>query len=75
MRLGLMVGYSGAQVSLDMNIIHEAERLGFDSVWTAEAWGSDAVSPARVDRRADDEDQARHRPSCSSPVARRRTRR
>jgi F420-dependent oxidoreductase-like protein len=24
----------------------EAESLGFDSVWTAEAWGSDAVSPA-----------------------------
>src|SRR5258708_9624147 len=45
MRLGLMVGYSGAQVSLDMNVIREAERLGFDSVWTAEAWGSDAVSP------------------------------
>jgi F420-dependent oxidoreductase-like protein len=44
-RLGLMTGYSGAQVSLDMNMIKEAERLGFDSVWTAEAWGSDAVSP------------------------------
>ena len=45
MRLGLMVGYSGAQISLDMNMIHEAEKSGFDSVWTAEAWGSDAVSP------------------------------
>jgi len=45
MRLGLMVGYSGAQVSLDMNLIHEAEKLGYDSVWSAEAWGSDAVSP------------------------------
>jgi F420-dependent oxidoreductase-like protein len=45
MRLGLMVGYSGAQISLDMNLIHEAEKVGFDSVWTAEAWGSDAVSP------------------------------
>ncbi len=45
MRLGLMVGYSGAQVSLDMNMIREAERLGYSSVWTAEAWGSDAVSP------------------------------
>jgi F420-dependent oxidoreductase-like protein len=45
MRLGLMVGYSGAQVSLDMDLIHEAERLGFDSVWSAEAWGSDAVTP------------------------------
>ncbi|MGO9839226.1 MAG: LLM class F420-dependent oxidoreductase [Polyangiaceae bacterium] len=45
MRLGLMVGYAGAQVSLDIDLIREAERLGFDSVWTAEAWGSDAVSP------------------------------
>jgi F420-dependent oxidoreductase-like protein len=45
MRLGLMVGYSGAGVAIDMNFIKEAERLGYDSVWTAEAWGSDAVSP------------------------------
>ncbi len=45
MRLGLMMGYSGAQVALDMAMIQEAERLGFASVWTAEAWGSDAVSP------------------------------
>jgi len=45
MRLGLMVGYSGAQVSIDMGRIHEAERLGYHSLWTAEAWGSDAVSP------------------------------
>jgi F420-dependent oxidoreductase-like protein len=40
-----MMGYSGAQVALDMAMIKEAERLGFASVWTAEAWGSDAVSP------------------------------
>ena len=24
----------------------EAESLGFDSVWTSEAWGSDAITPA-----------------------------
>jgi F420-dependent oxidoreductase-like protein len=45
MRLGLMIGYSGANVSIDINLIKEAERLGFDSVWSAEAWGSDAVTP------------------------------
>src|SRR5205814_10505311 len=45
MRLGLMVGYSGSQVSLDMDLIREAEALGYHSVWTAEAWGSDAVTP------------------------------
>jgi F420-dependent oxidoreductase-like protein len=44
MRLGLMMGYSGAQIAIDMDLIKEAESLGFDSVWTAEAWGSDAVS-------------------------------
>ena len=45
MRLGLVAGYSGAGMSLPIDLILEAERLGFDSVWTAEAYGSDAVSP------------------------------
>jgi F420-dependent oxidoreductase-like protein len=45
MRFGLNVGYSGAKLSIDMNLVHEAERLGFHSVWTAEAYGSDAVTP------------------------------
>src|SRR5438270_14063757 len=45
MRLGLMLGYAGAHVSIDLELIKEAERLGFDSVWTAEAWGSDAATP------------------------------
>jgi F420-dependent oxidoreductase-like protein len=45
MRLGLMLGYSGAQMGIDLDIVKEAERSGYDSVWTAEAWGSDAVSP------------------------------
>jgi F420-dependent oxidoreductase-like protein len=45
MRLGLTAGYSGAQMGVNIGLIQEAERLGFDSVWTAEAYGSDAVSP------------------------------
>ncbi len=45
MRLGLISGYSGAQMGLPMDTILEAERVGFDSVWTAEAYGSDAVTP------------------------------
>ena len=45
MRLGLMLGYSGAEVKLDVALAQEAEALGFHSVWTAEAYGSDAVSP------------------------------
>ena len=45
MKLGLILGYSGKHISLPMDLIHHAESLGFDSVWTAEAYGSDAVSP------------------------------
>jgi F420-dependent oxidoreductase-like protein len=45
MRLGLSIGYSGSQVSLDVELVREAEKLGYDSVWAAEAWGSDAVTP------------------------------
>jgi alkanesulfonate monooxygenase SsuD/methylene tetrahydromethanopterin reductase-like flavin-dependent oxidoreductase (luciferase family) len=45
MRLGLMLGYSGASMGIDVERVKQAERLGYDSVWTAEAWGSDAVSP------------------------------
>ena len=45
MRLGLMVGYSGATIELPLDMIKEADRLGFHSIWTAEAYGSDAVTP------------------------------
>jgi F420-dependent oxidoreductase-like protein len=45
MRLGLISGYSGAQMGLPMDLILEAEKVGFDSVWTAEAYGSDAITP------------------------------
>src|SRR2546426_9306224 len=46
MRLALSLNYSGASLALDVDRVLEAERLGYDSVWTAEAYGSDAVSPA-----------------------------
>jgi F420-dependent oxidoreductase-like protein len=45
MRLGLISGYSGAQMGLPMDTILEAEKVGFDSIWTAEAYGSDAITP------------------------------
>jgi len=32
-------------MALNMELIKEADRLGFDSVWTAEAYGSDAITP------------------------------
>ena len=45
MRLGLVTGYSDARMGLPMDTILEAEKAGFDSVWTAEAYGSDAITP------------------------------
>jgi F420-dependent oxidoreductase-like protein len=45
MKLGLMLGYSGAEMTLPVELVQRAEELGFDSVWTAEAYGSDATSP------------------------------
>ncbi len=45
MRLGLMIGYSGSKLELPLEMILEADRLGYDVVWTAEAYGSDAVTP------------------------------
>lgn len=45
MKLGINIGYSGAQVQIPMERIRAVEALGFDSVWTAEAYGSDAVTP------------------------------
>jgi alkanesulfonate monooxygenase SsuD/methylene tetrahydromethanopterin reductase-like flavin-dependent oxidoreductase (luciferase family) len=35
MKLGLLLGYSGADMSLPIDRVQEAERLGFDSVWTS----------------------------------------
>jgi F420-dependent oxidoreductase-like protein len=45
MRLGLGLGYAGARVQVDIQAVQDAERLGYHSVWTAEAYGSDAVVP------------------------------
>jgi F420-dependent oxidoreductase-like protein len=42
LRLGLNVG--GAGSPQQMELILEAERLGFDSVWCGEAYGADAIS-------------------------------
>ena len=46
MKLGLGMGYWSAGPPPGMlDMVLEAERLGFDSMWTAEAYGSDALTP------------------------------
>lgn len=45
MRLGLNIGYSGARINLPLDLIREADRLGYYAVWAAEAYGSDCISP------------------------------
>jgi F420-dependent oxidoreductase-like protein len=45
MKLGLSIGYSGAHLEIPVETVQRAEALGYDSVWTAEAYGSDAVTP------------------------------
>ncbi len=46
MELGLLAGAFGSQMKLPIDRIRQAESAGFTSVWTAEAYGSDAVTPA-----------------------------
>jgi F420-dependent oxidoreductase-like protein len=46
MKLGLQLGYWQAEPTPNfVELAQEVERLGYDSVWTAEAWGSDCFSP------------------------------
>jgi len=45
MKLATGIGYSGAQMRIDMDFVLDVERMGYDSIWTAEAYGSDAVTP------------------------------
>ena len=46
MKLGLSLGYAspGTNPAELVPLVQVAERLGYDSVWAAEAWGTDAVS-------------------------------
>jgi F420-dependent oxidoreductase-like protein len=45
MRLGLMLGYSGERINLPIDMIKAADRMGAYAVWTAEAYGSDCITP------------------------------
>ncbi len=46
MKLGIISGYSGRKLSIPIDAVKHAESLGYESIWTAEAYGSDAVTPA-----------------------------
>jgi F420-dependent oxidoreductase-like protein len=45
MQLGLSIGYSGSSYAVPVALVQKAEALGYESVWTAEAYGSDAMTP------------------------------
>src|SRR6267154_1547184 len=46
MKLGIGVAPFGAKASVNLDFVRHAESLGYDSAWTAEAYGNDAVSTA-----------------------------
>ncbi len=46
MKLGILLGYSGKHIDIPIDLIRKAEAMGYDSVWTAEAYGNDAVTAA-----------------------------
>ena len=43
LKLGLVMGIGTNTYSVDMDSVKEAENLGFDSIWTSEAWGGGYV--------------------------------
>jgi len=45
MKLGLALEYAARGVELPIDRVKRCEELGYDSVWTAEAYGSDAITP------------------------------
>lgn len=46
MKLGMLIGEMGSKVNLDLDLVKYIESLGYESAWTVEAWGADAVTPA-----------------------------
>ena len=45
MKLATMIKFLPDHAGIDIELIREAERLGYDSVWAGEAYGTDAVTP------------------------------
>ena len=69
MKLGMLGGGIGPRVSINIEAIKHAEALGFDSVWTAEAWGGDAVTPAALGSSRRPPRSRSAPPSCKCPRA------
>ena len=46
MKLGILAAAFGKQLKIDVKMVQQAEALGYDSAWTAEAYGNDAVTAA-----------------------------
>ena len=61
MKLGVHIGYWGLGLSAEeqLELVREAEPLGYDSVWSAEAYGSDAATILGWLAQAHRDDQAR----------------
>ena len=45
MKLGIAIDWASPRIKIPLEKIQLAEALGFDSVWSAEAYGSDAMTP------------------------------
>lgn len=46
MKLGIGAAAFGAKAQINIDLLRRAEELGFDSAWTAEAYGNDAATTA-----------------------------
>jgi F420-dependent oxidoreductase-like protein len=45
MKLSTTIKFAPGYAGIEMDLVLEAERLGFDAVWAGEAYGTDAISP------------------------------
>ena len=51
MEVSVNVGYFGPHISSEKNLIKELDEIGISCIWTAEAYGYDAVTPIKVECR------------------------
>ena len=73
LKLGLRLElYRSPTVQVPYDLVQRAEELGFHSVWTAEAYGADALTPLAAIAARDASASSSAPRSCSSPAARRR---